>query len=107
MRTILVVDDEPSARYGMRRALEGSYRVVEAGSADAARAAVLADSPDLILLDLVMPDEDGIAFLRSLREVKTPVLMVSALDTARTAVEALHSGAADYIVKGFDIEELR
>src|SRR5208282_2695446 len=77
------------------------------GSADAARAAVLADSPDLILLDLVMPDEDGIAFLRSLREVKTPVLMVSALDTARTAVEALHSGAADYIVKGFDIEELR
>jgi DNA-binding NtrC family response regulator len=109
MRTILIVDDEPSARYGMRRALEGSYRVVEAGSADAARAAVSADRPDLILLDLVMPDEDGIAFLRSLRESgdETPVLIVSALDTAGTAVEALHSGASDYIVKGFDIEELR
>jgi len=109
MRTILIVDDEPSARYGMRRALEGSYRVVEAASADAARAAVSADRPDLILLDLVMPDEDGVAFLRSLREAgdETPVLIVSALDTAGTAVEALHSGAADYIVKGFDIEELR
>ena len=109
MRTILIVDDEPSARYGMRRALEGTHRVVEAGSADAARAAVSADRPDLILLDLVMPDEDGVAFLRSLRESgdETPVLIVSALDTARTAVEALQTGAADYIVKGFDIEELR
>jgi DNA-binding NtrC family response regulator len=109
MPTILIVDDEPSARYGMRRALEGSYRVVEAGSAEAARAAVSADRPDLILLDLVMPDEDGVAFLRSLRESgdETPVLIVSALDTAGTAVEALHSGASDYIVKGFDIEELR
>lgn len=109
MRTILIVDDEPSARYGMHRALEGSYRVVEAGSAGAARAAVSADHPNLILLDLVMPGEDGVAFLRSLRESgdETPVLIVSALDTAHTAVEALHSGAADYIVKGFDIEELR
>ncbi|MGA3293694.1 MAG: sigma-54 dependent transcriptional regulator [Candidatus Acidiferrales bacterium] len=109
MRTILIVDDEPSARYGMRRALEGSYRIVEAASADAARQAVASDRPDLILLDLVMPDEDGLAFLRSLREAgdKTPVLIVSALDTAHNAVEALCSGAADYIVKGFDIEELR
>jgi two-component system nitrogen regulation response regulator NtrX len=109
MRTILIVDDEPSARYGMRRALEGSYRVVEAGSADTARAVLSAERPDLILLDIVMPDEDGVAFLRSLREAgdETPVLIVSALDTARTAVEALQSGAADYIVKGFDIEELR
>src|SRR5262249_17259120 len=53
--------------------------------------------------------EDGLAFLRSLRESgdETPVLIVSALDTAKTAVDALQSGAADYIVKGFDIAELR
>lgn len=109
MRTILIVDDEPSARYGMRRALEGTYKIAEAGSASAAREAVSREHPDLILLDLIMPEEDGVAFLRSLRAAgdKTPVLIVSALDTARTAVEALHSGAADYIVKGFDIEELR
>ena len=109
MRTILIVDDEPSARYGMRRALEGSFRVVEAGSAREAREAIAREAPALILLDLIMPGEDGIAFLRALRASgdDTPVLIVSALDTARTAVEALQSGASDYIVKGFDIEELR
>src|SRR5208282_3816209 len=109
MRTILIVDDEPAARYGMRRALEGSYKISEAATATAARAAVASQRFDLILLDLIMPDEDGLAFLRSLRAGgdETPVLIVSALDTARTAVKALHGGAADYIVKGFDIEELR
>ncbi|MGB9245550.1 MAG: sigma-54 dependent transcriptional regulator [Candidatus Acidiferrales bacterium] len=108
-RTILIVDDEATARYGTRRALEGNYRVVEAESAAAARAAVANERPDLILLDLVMPGEDGLSFLRSLRESgnETPVLIVSALDTAKTAVEALQNGAADYIVKGFDIAELR
>jgi len=109
MRTILIVDDEPAARYGMRRVLESSYEIVEAASAGAARDATARKNFDLILLDLIMPGEDGLAFLRSLRAAgdTTPVLITSALDTARTAVEALHSGAADYIVKGFDIEELR
>jgi len=109
MRTILIVDDEASARYGMRRALEDHFRIVEAGSAREAHEVVSREKPDLILLDLIMPEEDGNAFLRWLRESgdETPVLIVSALDTARTAVEALRNGATDYIVKGFDIEELR
>jgi DNA-binding NtrC family response regulator len=109
MKTILIIDDEASARYGMRRALEGSYRVVEAGSAEEGRAGAASARPDAILLDLVMPGEDGIAFLKRLREAgdETPVLIVTALDTAKTAVDALHAGATDYIVKGFDIEELR
>ena len=108
-RAILVVDDEPAARYGIRRALEGEHQVSEAESVAAARAAVEGGAPDLILLDVVMPDGDGLSFLRWLREQghETPVLMVSALDTAKTAVEALRLGASDYIVKGFDIEELR
>jgi two-component system nitrogen regulation response regulator NtrX len=109
MRTILVVDDEPAARYGVRRALENKYKVVEAGSTGAARDAIASEKPDLILLDLVMPGEDGLAFLRWLRAdgQDTAVIVVSALDSAKTAVEALQNGAADYIVKGFDIEELR
>ncbi len=109
MKTILLVDDEPSARYGTRRALESKYKIVEAGSAAEARLAIDSQPPDLILLDMVMPGEDGLAFLRSLRgsENSTPVLVVSALDSAKTAVEALKEGASDYIVKGFDIEELR
>ncbi len=109
MRTILLVDDEATARYGTRRALESKYKIVEAGSAKEARAGLEAAKPDLILLDMVMPEEDGLTFLRGLRAAgnATPVLVVSALDTASTAVEALRSGAQDYIVKGFDIEELR
>jgi DNA-binding NtrC family response regulator len=109
MRKILIVDDEPAARYGIRRALEAKYSVVEAGSVNVAREAIESGPVDLILLDLIMPDEDGLSFLRRLRGNgnETPVLVVSALDTARTAVEALQAGAADYIVKGFDIEELR
>ena len=109
MRTILVVDDEPAARYGVRRVLESKYKIVEADSAGAARSAITADKPDLILLDLVMPEEDGLSFLRWLRADgrETPVIVVTALDSAKTAVEALQHGAADYIVKGFDIEELR
>jgi len=109
MRAILIVDDEAAARYGMRRALEGNFRVVEAGSAREAREAIARERPALILVDVVMPEESGVEFLRALRAGgnETPVLIVSALDTARTAVEALQAGANDYIVKGFDIEELR
>jgi DNA-binding NtrC family response regulator len=109
MKTILIVDDEPAARYGLRRALEAKYRVAEADSAEAAREALLREHPDLVLLDVVLPGENGLAFLRWMREQgsELPVLMVSALDTAKTAVEALQLGAADYLVKGFELEELR
>jgi DNA-binding NtrC family response regulator len=107
--TILLVDDEATARYGTRRALESKYQIVEASSAAEARAGLAAAKPHLIMLDMVMPGEDGLTLLRSLRSNgnHTPVLVVSALDTASAAVEALRSGAQDYIVKGFDIEELR
>jgi len=109
MKTILIVDDEPAARYGLRRALEAKYRVAEAGSAEAAREALNTELPELILLDVVLPGQSGLDFLRWMREQgsELPVLMVSALDTAKTAVEALQLGAADYLVKGFELEELR
>jgi two-component system nitrogen regulation response regulator NtrX len=109
MKTILIVDDEPAARYGMRRALESAYRVIEADSAAAARSLLFSDKPDLLLLDVVLPGEDGITFLKWLRTEghELPVLMVSALDTAKTAVDALQLGAADYLVKGFELEEIR
>jgi DNA-binding NtrC family response regulator len=109
MKTILIVDDEPAARYGLRRALESKYRVAEADSAEAAREALTREQPDLLLLDVVLPGQSGIEFLRWMREQGSgiPVLMVSALDTAKAAVEALQFGAADYLVKGFELEELR
>ncbi len=109
MKTILIVDDEPAARYGLRRALEAKYRIAEADSAEAARLALNTEQPDLVLLDVVLPGQSGLEFLRWMREEGSdvPVLMVSALDTAKTAVEALQLGATDYLVKGFELEELR
>ena len=109
MRTILIVDDEPAARYGLRRALEAKYRIAEADSAEAAREALPRELPDLVLLDVVLRGQDGLSFLKWMREQgsEVPVLMVSALDTAKTAVEALRLGAADYLVKGFELDELR
>src|SRR6266404_5308034 len=96
MKTILIVDDEPAARYGLRRALEAKYRIAEADSAEAATEALAQERPDLVLLDVVLPGQDGLSFLRWMREQgsEIPVLMVSALDTAKTAVEALQLGAA-------------
>src|SRR5712664_2900124 len=83
MKTILIVDDEPAARYGLRRALEAKYRVAEADSAEAAREALTREQPDLVLLDVVLPGQNGIEFLRWMREQgsETPVLMVSSLET--------------------------
>jgi DNA-binding NtrC family response regulator len=109
MKTVLIVDDEPAARYALRRALENRYRIAEADSAVAARSALARENPDLVLLDVVLPDEGGIHFLKWMREQGNdlPVLMVSALDTAKTAVESLQLGAADYLVKGYELEELR
>jgi DNA-binding NtrC family response regulator len=109
LRTILIVDDEAASRYALRRALEHAYRIAEADSASAAREALIRERADLVLLDIVMSGEDGMSFLRWMRESghTQPVIVVSALDTARTAVDALKLGAADYLAKGFDVEELR
>src|SRR5215813_5173163 len=109
MKTILIVDDEPAARYGLRRALESKYRIAEADSAEAAGDALPTEQPDLILLDVVLPGMDGLSFLKLIRDQgsSVPVLMVSALDAAKSAVEALRLGAADYLVTGFELDELR
>ncbi len=109
MKTILIIDDEATSRYAARRALEHKYRIAEADGAATARIALRQEGPALILLDMVMPEEDGISFLRWMREHghEHPVIVLSALDTAKSAVEALQLGATDYLVKGCDIEELR
>ncbi|HYE15166.1 MAG TPA: sigma-54 dependent transcriptional regulator, partial [Pyrinomonadaceae bacterium] len=107
---VLIVDDEEAARYGIRRALAGyGYEMQEAGSAEAARAAIESKRPDLILLDVNLPGMSGTEFLRQLAEAgeHPPVIMITAYGSERMAVEAIKTGAYDYLSKPFEVDELR
>ncbi|MCP5111132.1 MAG: sigma-54-dependent Fis family transcriptional regulator [bacterium] len=109
MRTILVVDDEASARYALKRVFDPEHRVLEASSVEEARAAINTELPDVVLLDYSMPGEDGLVLLRELRGIACPpaVIMVTAHGSERVAVEAMRIGAYDYLSKPYDLEELR
>jgi two-component system response regulator AtoC/two-component system nitrogen regulation response regulator NtrX len=109
MHSILIVDDDGTARYGMRRVLEDSYRVLEAESAAAARRSIAAENPDLLLLDIEMPEESGLDLLHELKaQDKSPaVIMITAYGSEKIAVEAMKSGAYDYLPKPFEVDELR
>ena len=107
---VLVVDDEEAARYGIRRALGGDYDIKEAGSVEEARQALAAGAPDLLLLDVNLPGESGLDFLRELAGAggRSPlVIMVTAYGSERMAVEAIKTGAYDYLSKPFEIADLR
>jgi DNA-binding NtrC family response regulator len=107
---ILIVDDEEAARYGIRRVLENrETQILEAASAEAARAAIKTHRPNLMLTDINMPGEDGITLLESLADnpLRPLAIMITAYGTAKAAVEAMKAGAYDYITKPFEIEELR
>ncbi|MGA3325757.1 MAG: sigma-54 dependent transcriptional regulator [Terriglobia bacterium] len=107
--TLLIVDDDSTARYGMRRALEGRYRVLEAESVPAARLIMAQENPHLLLLDIEMPEESGLDYLRELKaQAYSPaVIMVTAYGSEKIAVEAMKSGAYDYLPKPFEVDELR
>src|SRR5579863_1640248 len=109
MHTILIVDDDATARYGVRRALEGRYRILEASGPAAARQVMATEPPDLLLLDVEMPEESGLDFLRELKVAETSplVVMITAYGSEKIAVEAMKSGAYDYLPKPFEVDELR
>jgi two-component system KDP operon response regulator KdpE len=105
--TVLVVDDEPAIRRllhaGMARA---GYRVVEAASGREALSALHIDKPDVALLDLGLPDRDGLELIGLIKQAGTAVLVVSARDATDQKVTALDLGADDYVTKPFDTEEV-
>ena len=106
---VLVVDDEPPVRRFLRASLGShGYRVLEASSIDEATRMATSHRPDLILLDLGLPDGDGIAFTRSVREWSSvPILVVSARGREEDKVIALDAGADDYLTKPFGTDELQ
>jgi two-component system, OmpR family, KDP operon response regulator KdpE len=106
--TILIVEDDESTRREVARNLVAhGYRVEEAATATEALHLWDARRPDLILLDLGLPDADGTLIIRRVRhDATTPILVVSARGEERTKVEALEAGADDYVTKPFGIPEL-
>ncbi|MEI5688353.1 response regulator transcription factor [Sphingomonas kyungheensis] len=106
--TILVVDDEPAIRRLLRNTLlRAGYAVVEAEDGRAALHMAAAERPDAILLDLGLPDRDGLGVIPLLRKQGDAViLIVSARDAVDEKVTALDLGADDFVTKPFDTEEL-
>ncbi len=107
--TLLIVDDDATARFGMGRAFGDRYRVLEAESVAAARQIMARENPQLLLLDIEMPEENGLDYLRELKtEATSPaVIVVTAYGSERIAVEAMKSGAFDYLSKPYEVDELR
>lgn len=104
---ILVVDDEMAIRRLLRGSLtRAGLDVVEAANAREALAALSIDKPDLVLLDLGLPDRDGMELIGPIKAAKAALLVVSARDTTGEKVAALDLGADDYVTKPFDTEEV-
>lgn len=107
-KKVLIVDDESGIRDSLRLLLKNSFQVETAVDGNDALQKVSAFNPDLILMDVMMPSLDGLGTLNALRSssVVTPVVMLTAAHEIKTAVAAMKSGAADYLSKPFNIEEL-
>lgn len=105
---ILVVDDERSIRRYLHTSLEAKgHRVIEASGGVEALGLSNSEHPDLIILDLGLPDMDGIEVVRQLRErTKTPIIILSVRDREDDKVGALDAGADDYLTKPFGLSEL-
>lgn len=106
--TILVVEDDAETRAALIRALVArGYRTVEASDARSAEKHWEARRPDLVLLDLGLPDVDGLQVIRRIRrEATTPIVILSGRYEEREKVEALERGADDYVTKPFGVDEL-
>jgi two-component system KDP operon response regulator KdpE len=105
---ILVVDDEPPIRRFLRTALSAHHYVIfEAVNGETAIEGVIASRPDLIILDLGLPDIDGIEVTRQLREwTAVPIIVLSVREHETDKVAALDAGADDYLTKPFGVGEL-
>ena len=106
---ILVVDDEPAVRDAVQRALRlENYDVQSAWDGSDALKLLALSSPDLVILDVLMPGVDGLEVCRRLRTAgdATPILMLTARDSVANRVEGLDAGADDYLVKPFALDEL-
>jgi DNA-binding NtrC family response regulator len=108
-KRVLLIDDDPRVRASLKIVLEPIYDIFQASDGQEGLDVFRKDEPDLILLDVILPGTDGLAVLQTLRmESKmTPVIMLTGTKSVKTAVDAMKFGAADYLSKPFDVDELR
>jgi len=107
---ILVVDDEESARYGIRKALQTRESfILEAPDLRSARFTIEKENPDLLLLDVNLPDGSGLELLKELATRPQPpaVIVITAHGSERLAIDAIRAGAYEYLSKPFEVDELR
>ena len=107
--TILVVDDEHGVRQSFNMVLKDEFKVLLAGSGNEAIDIFSKNAVDLILLDILLPDIDGIDLLERLKEMdpNTEIIMVTAVKEIQTAVKAIKLGAYEYIIKPFVVDEVK
>jgi two-component system KDP operon response regulator KdpE len=108
MHRILIVEDDAAIRNVVRALLESEkYRVVEADTAARAEVAARSSRPDLLLVDLGLPDRDGLEVIRGVRSwSSTPIIVLSARTMDEQKIAALDAGADDYVTKPFSAPEL-
>lgn len=105
--TILLVEDDRDILKANRLALEmEGYRILEAGSLLSAQEIIRRSAPDLVVLDILLPDGNGLDFCRGFRRNGIPVLLLSALGTKQDELAGLRAGGDDYITKPYIMEEL-
>jgi DNA-binding NtrC family response regulator len=107
---ILIVDDETLIRWALRKELEREgYEIFEAGTAKDAKEIFFEELPDLVILDVKLPDDSGMNLLKKIKESETfcDVIIITAFGNVSNAVEAMKLNAIDYITKPFDIEEVK
>jgi two-component system response regulator MprA len=107
---ILVIEDDDAVRAAVRRALLlGGYEVIQAPTGNDGIRSAQGDAPDAIVLDLGLPDIDGLEVCRTLRRSnnRTPILMLTARTEVGDRVDGLEAGADDYLIKPYDVRELQ
>jgi nitrogen regulation protein NR(I) len=107
---LLVVDDEPNVRYALEKSFQSpTLDVLTAATAKEGLRLVQAESPDAVILDVRLPDMSGLEVFSMMRahDPRLPVIIITAHATAETAIEATKQGAFDYLVKPYDLGELR
>jgi two-component system KDP operon response regulator KdpE len=105
---VLIVDDEPPIRRLLRTSLNAQgYRTIEAATAAEALASIGRDRPDVVILDLGLPDRDGLDVIREVRAASAvPIVVLTSREAERAKVQALDLGADDYVTKPFGMDEL-